>query len=167
MKKTRWLTEAYKATDIHWSKSQREMSTKLTELGLSAIRFTNQRDRLTLEFCVTLPERETPRAVRILVPLRAQSADENKRERDINRLHRVLLHHLQSKFVAIAAGLSDFDAEFMPHLVLADQHGNSRTLGEALLPAYRQAIDSGDNPDFPLLGEGRPETFGGRHTTET
>jgi hypothetical protein len=148
MKTTRWLTAASKGTDIHWSKPQREMSAKLTELGLSEIRFTKQRDRLGLEFCVTLPDRETPRAVRMIVPLRAQSVDENTRERDINRLHRVLFHHLQSKFVAIAAGLSDFDEEFMPHLVLADQHGHARTLGEALLPAYRQAIDSGDKPDF-------------------
>ena len=154
MKKTRWLTAASKGTDIHWSKSQREMSTKLTELGLSDIRFTKQRDRLVLEFCVTLPARETPHAVRMIVPLRAQSADETKWERDISRLHRVLFHHLQSKFVAIAAGLSDFDEEFMPHLVLTDQHGHSRTLGEALLPAYRQAIDSGDKADFQLWGEG-------------
>jgi hypothetical protein len=43
MKKTRWLTAASKGTDIHWSKSQREMSTKLTELGLSEIRFTGIR----------------------------------------------------------------------------------------------------------------------------
>ena len=77
------------------------------------------------------------------------------RERYVNRLHRVLFHHLQSKFVAIAAGLSDFDEEFMPHLVLADQHGHARTLGEALLPAYRQAIDRGDKPDFQLWGKGR------------
>ena len=154
MKKTRWLTAASKGTDIHWSKSQREIYKQLTELGLSEIRFTKQRDRLVLEFCVTLPARETPRAVRIIIPLRAQSADETKRERDISRLHRVLFHHLQSKFVAIAAGLSDFDEEFMPHLVLTDQHGHSRTLGEALLPAYRQAIDSGDKADFQLWGEG-------------
>ena len=155
MKQTRWLTAASKGTDIHWSKSQREIYKQLTELGLSEIRFTNQRDRLALEFCVTLPEREQPRAVRILVPLRAQSADEHQRERDLNRLHRVLFHHLQSKFVAIAAGLSDFDEEFMPHLVLADQHGHARTLGEALLPEYRQAIDSGDKPDGKLWGKGR------------
>jgi hypothetical protein len=153
MKQTRWLTAASKGTDIRWSKSQREIYKELTALGLSEIRFRKQRDRLVLEFCVTLPERETPRAVRIIVPLRAQSADENTRERDINRLHPVLFHHLQSKFVAIAAGLSDFDEEFMPHLVLADQHGHARTLGEALLPAYRQAIDRGDKPDFQLWGE--------------
>ena len=91
----------------------------------------------------------------MIVPLWAQSADEHQRERDINGLHQVLFHHLQSKFVAIAAGLSDFDEEFMPHLVVTDNHGKSRTLGEALLPEYRQAIDSGDKPDFQLWGEGR------------
>jgi hypothetical protein len=156
MKKSRWLTAAAKGTDIHWAKSQAEIARQLTELGMSAIRFTNQRDRFALEFVVTLPDREQPRAVRISVPLRTRSEDGNQREREANRLHRVLFHHLQSKFVAIAAGLSDFDEEFMPHLVLPDQHGHSRTLGEALLPAYRQAIDRGDKPAFQLWGEGRP-----------
>src|SRR5262249_20113797 len=71
------------------------------EIGLSEIRFTNQRDRLTLEFGVTLPEREQPRAVRIIIPLRAQREDDNQRERDINSLHRVLFDRLQRTFVAI------------------------------------------------------------------
>ena len=78
-----------------------------------------------------------------------------KWEREINRLHRVLFHHLKSKFVAIAAGLSDFDEEFMPYLVMTDQRGQSRTLGEALLPDYRKAIASGNNPDLKFLGDGR------------
>src|SRR5947209_2508228 len=55
MKKTRWLTAASKGTDIPWSKSQREISKELTELGMSAIRFRKQRDRLVLEFSVPLP----------------------------------------------------------------------------------------------------------------
>jgi hypothetical protein len=155
MKKTRWLTAASKGTDIPWSKSQREISKELTELGMSAIRFRKQRDRLVLEFSVPLPEHETPRAVRMIVPLRAQIEEEKTWEREINRLHRVLFHHLKSKFVAIAAGLSDFEEEFMPYLVMTDKRGKSRTLGEALLPDYRKALESGNNPDVQCLGDGR------------
>ena len=103
---------------------------------------------------MTLPEREKPRAVRIVVPLRARIEDDKQRERELNRIHRVLLNHLKGKFVAIASGLSEFAEEFMPHLVITDKHGNSRTMGEALLPDYRKAIDSGENPDFKLLGDG-------------
>ena len=161
MKKSRWLTAAAKGTDIHWAKSQAEIARQLTELGMSAIRFTNQRDRFALEFVVTLPDREQPRAVRISVPLRTRSEDVNQREREANRLHRVLFHHLQSKFVAIAAGLSDFEAEFMPHLVITDHHGHARTLGEAWLLAYRKALESGANPDVQLWGDGRQQPFGG------
>ena len=56
MKKSRWLIAAAKGTDIHWAKSQAEIARQLTELGMSAIRFTNQRDRFALEFVVTLPD---------------------------------------------------------------------------------------------------------------
>jgi len=63
-------------------------------------------------------------------------------------------NHLKSKFVAIASGLSEFEEEFMSHLVITDKHGTSRTMGEALLPEYHKAIDSGENPDFKLLGDG-------------
>jgi hypothetical protein len=155
MKKSRWLTAASKGTDIHWAKSQAEIAKQLTELGMSAIRFTNQRDRFALEFVVTLPEREQPCAVRIVVPLRTHHENASQRDREANRLHRVLFHHLQSKFVAIAAGLSDFEAEFMPHLVITDHQGHARTLGEAWLPDYRKALESGANPDWNLLGEAR------------
>jgi hypothetical protein len=154
MKQPRWITGAYKGTDIHWSKSQTEIYKKLNELGIYDIRFTNLRDRFALEFLVTLPERDKPRAVRIIVPLRVQVDDEKRRERELNRIHRVLLNHLKSKFVAITSGLSEFEEEFMSHLVITDKHGNSRTLGESLLPEYHKAIDSGENPDFKLLGNG-------------
>jgi hypothetical protein len=43
----------------------------------------------------------------------------------------------------------------MAHLVITDKAGNSRTMGDALLPEYRKSIDSGDNPDFKLLGDGQ------------
>ena len=101
-----------------------------------------------------LPKREKPRAVRIIVPLRAQIEDDKQREQGLNRIHRVLFNHLKSKFVAIASGLSEFEEEFMSHLVITDKHGTSRTMGEALLPEYHKAIDSGENPDFKLLGDG-------------
>jgi hypothetical protein len=154
MKKSRWLTAASKGTDIPWATSQAEIARQLTELGMSAIRFTNQRDRFALEFVVTLPDREHPRGVRISVPLRTHREDANQREREVNRLHRMLFHHLQSKFVVIAAGLSDFEAEFMPHLVITDHHGHARPLGEAWLPAYRKARESGAHPDVQLWGGG-------------
>ncbi len=41
----------------------------------------------------------------------------------------------------------------MAHLVITDKAGNSRTMGDALLPEYRKSIDSGDN-SVKLLGDG-------------
>ena len=154
MKQPRWIIDAYKGTEIHWSKSQMEIHKKLNELDIYDVRFTNLRDRFALEFLVTLPGKDKPRAVRIVVPLSSQTGEEKQRERELNRIHRVLVNHLKSKFVAIASGLSEFEEEFMSHLVITDKHGNSRTMGEALLPEYHKAIDSGENPDFKLLGDG-------------
>lgn len=63
----------------------------------------------------------------------------------------MLLNHIKAKFIAIGKGLVEFEKEFMAHLVITDKEGNSRTMGEALLPQYRKNIDSGENQDFKLL----------------
>ena len=41
--------------------------------------------------------------------------------------------------------------EFMPHLVIMDKQGNSTTMGQALLPQYKQGIESGEQKEFKLL----------------
>lgn len=43
----------------------------------------------------------------------------------------------------------------MAHLIITDKNGNSRTMGEALLPQYRDSIESGENKEFKLLGDGK------------
>ena len=77
-------------------------------------------------------------------------SDEAKRVKELNIVHRILAAHIKAKFVAIGRGLTEFEQEFMAHLVITDRAGNSRTMGDALLPEYRKSIDSGDNPDFKL-----------------
>ena len=56
--------------------------------------------------------------------------------------------------MAIDSGLTEFTEEFMPHLIVSDKKGNSTTLGEVMLPQYKKAIDSGEQKDFKLLGDG-------------
>lgn len=69
-------------------------------------------------------------------------------------IHRVLLNHLKAKFVAVAKGLTEFETEFMAHLVTMDKSGNSRTMGDALLPEYRRSIKEGKGGNFKLLSDG-------------
>jgi len=122
----------------------------LNDLGIYEVRFTNLRDRFALEFLVTLGEGQKPRAVRIVVPLK-HSQDEVRREKELNIVHRVLLAHIKAKFVAVANGVAEFEQEFMAHLVIQDKAGNSRTMGEMLLPEYRAQVDEGKGGDFKLL----------------
>jgi len=68
-------------------------------------------------------------------------------------MHRVLFHHLKAKFTAIECGLTEFMEEFMPHLIIMDKNGNSTTMGQTLLPQYKESLESGKQKPF-LLGDG-------------
>lgn len=111
-------------------------------------------DRFILEFMAKFDEKSIPRAVRIVVPLetRPETAPE-KRNKELNIIHRILLNHLKAKFVAIGNGLTEFESEFMAHLVITDKTGRSTTMGEALLPQYQQNLEDKTMPKF-LLGDG-------------
>ena len=50
-------------------------------------------------------------------------------------------------------GLTEFESEFMAHLVITDKSGKSTTMGEALLPQYEKNLQDKSMPQF-LLGEG-------------
>lgn len=154
MKQIKWAENAYKGTTIYWGKTQSEITKMLGEVGITQTRFTNMEDRFILEFVVKLDDRSIPRAVRIVVPLLTTPTDDPvKRNKELNVIHRVLLNHLKSKFVAIVNGLAEFEQEFMSHLVVTDKSGNTSTLGEALLPQYRNNLEGGDMPQFLLGGK--------------
>lgn len=150
-KKPTWITGAYKTTEIYWGKSQAQIMTMLEQVGINQIRFTSMPDRFVLEFMAQFDERSVPKAVRIVVPLHTTPQDDSKvRNRELNIVHRILLNHLKAKFVAVGNGLTEFEQEFMSHLVITDKSGNSTTLGEALLPEYHKSIEDGSSPQFRL-----------------
>jgi len=146
-----FISKAYKSTSVNWAKSQSAIYKMLGELGIYEIRFTNLRNKFALEFLVRLEEGEKPRAVRIIVPIKYDGDNEDKRTKELNIIHRVLFNHLKAKFIAIQTGLTEFEEEFMAHLLIIDKQGNSKTIGEAMLPQYKKAIDEGKGEDFKLL----------------
>lgn len=156
MKKTpTWITSAYKTTSIYWGKSQSQIMQMLEQVGIEQIRFTSMPDRFILEFMAQFDERSIPKAVRIIVPLKTRPSDKPEvRNKELNVIHRILLNHLKAKFVAIGNGLTEFEQEFMSHLVITDTSGNSTTMGEALLPQYNANIESGEIVQFKL-GDGK------------
>ena len=154
MKNINWAKKAYKSTQVNWAKTQAQIYKMLGELGIYEIRFTNLRNKFALEFLVQIEEGQKPRGVRIVVPIKYQGEDEKEREKELNIIHRILFNHLKAKFVSIQTGLTEFEKEFMAHLIITDKTGNSTTMGEMLLPQYRKGIEEGKNQDFKLLESG-------------
>ncbi len=145
------MSKAYGDTSVHWSKSQTAIVQMLNKKGIYQTRFTNMEDKFAMEFITLVPGQTKPVGVRISVPLLYKGDSEEKRSKDLNRLHRVLFHHLKAKFVSIESGLTEFMEEFMPHLIITDAKGNSSTMGAVLLPQYKEGIESGKQQDFKLL----------------
>ena len=139
--KPQWVSSAYKTTGVYWGRTQTEIMRMLEQVGITQTRFTSLEDRFILEFMARANDKQVPRAVRIVVPLGTRPGDPpEKRNKELNITHRILLNHLKAKFVAIGNGLTEFESEFMAHLVITDKNGRTSTMGEALLPQYQQNL---------------------------
>ena len=143
----------YRNTKVNWARSQAAILKLLNSRGIFQTRFTNLENKFAVEFMAQLPDQEKPVGVRILVPINYTGDNEKKREQELNILHRVLFYHLKAKFTAIESNLTEFMEEFMPHLIIMDKNGNSTTLGQAILPQYKESLESGKQKDFKLLEE--------------
>ena len=149
------MTKSYRETNVNWAKSQSAIVKMLNARGVVQTRFTNLEDRFAVEFVAQVSEQEKPVAIRILVPIQYKGTDEKKREQELNILHRVLFYHLKAKFIAIENHLTEFMEEFMPHLIVMDNKGNSTTLGQTILPQYKKNLEDGKQGEFNLLPEGK------------
>jgi hypothetical protein len=153
MKKISWIEKSYHTTDVYWGKSQSQIMTMLGQVGIDQIRFTSLPDRFVLEFMAKFDEKSIPKAVRIVIPLRTDKENIEKRNKELNIVHRILLNHLKAKFVAIGNGLTEFEQEFMAHLVITDKSGKTMTMGEMILPQYEKNLQDKTMPQF-LLDDG-------------
>ena len=154
------MITSYKNTKVNWVKSQTAIVKLLNSMGIYESRFTNLSDKFALEFRVMETKKIAFKigigkgiTVRVVIPIK--SLEEKTREQELNRLHRVLFYHLKAKFIAIENGVSEFMEEFMAHLVIMDKQGNSTTIGQTLLPQYKKSIESGEQEEFKLLGDGK------------
>lgn len=153
-KKPSWVQGAYKNTGVYWGKTQTQIMQMLEQVGITQTRFTSLEDRFILEFMAKFNEKAIPKAVRIVVPLETRPSERpEKRNKELNIIHRILFNHLKAKLVAIGNGLTEFESEFMAHLVITDKTGRTTTMGEALLPQYEKNLEDKTMPKF-LLGDG-------------
>ena len=155
------MSKSYEGTTVNWAKSQTQIVQLLNKQGIFESRFTNLEDKFVLEFRVVESKKlilgiGTAKGVtvRIVVPFKKET-DQKRRERELSRLHRVLLNHIKAKFVAIENGVTEFMEEFMPHLVIMNLQGDSTTMGQALLPQYKKQLENGEQKEFNLLGDGK------------
>ena len=153
--------KSYKKTSVNWAKSQTGIVKLLNQNNIYESRFTNLENKFALEFRKMEKQNNKevggfikPIGVRVIVPFHTKK-DDIKHEQEMNYLHRVLFYHLKSKFIAIDSGLTEFSEEFMPHLIIMDKNGNSTTMGQALLPQYNDALESGEQKEFKLLDDGK------------
>jgi hypothetical protein len=155
MKNKNWNQNAYKNTSVYWGKSQSQIMVMLEKIGIKQVRFTSMEDRFVLEFVAQFDDRQVPKGVRIVTPIRVTKNDNpEKRNKELNYIHRVLLNHLKAKFIAVQSGIAEFEHEFMAHLIITDKQGRTSTLGEAVLPQYEKNLKDGTMPNF-LLGDGK------------
>jgi len=144
-------TNAYKQTTIHWGKSQANIMTLLEKQGVEDIRFTflQSKNELICEFNYPceIDNKQLSYGVRIVVPV-ASNDDKFK-----NQIHRALFYYLKTKFEALNFGLVEFVKEFMPHLVITDKNGMSKTLHEIILPQYKKGLINGEQGDIKMLPE--------------
>ncbi len=93
-------------------------------------------DRQAREFTHT-PERGTARSA---------SKAEAAYEQAVRQRWRALALVIKAKLEAVESGITEFDDEFLAHIVLPD----GKTVGEVMRPQIAVAYDSGKMP--PLLG---------------
>lgn len=145
--------KAYKATSVHWGKSQADISRLLTKHGIQDTRFTflQSRNELICEFNypTVIDKKEINIGVRILLPI----PETKNLEQAKNQIHRALFYYLKTKFEALQFGLVEFVQEFMPHLVVFDKKGRSQTLFQVISPQYYKGLISGEQGEIKMLSD--------------
>lgn len=145
-------------TEVSVAKSKAEIETVLTKYGADqfisgwaddtavvAFRMNERHIKMQLP----LPDRKDPDITHYkrgysLVE-RSVDAQANRYEQACRARWRALLLVIKAKLEAIETGISVFDDEFMPHIVMPD----GRTVSEHIRPAITNAYETGDMP--PLL----------------
>jgi len=142
---------SYQKTSVHWGKSQADISKVLTKHGIQDTRFTFLQSRNELicefDFPTKIEEKDIKIGVRILLPIpKAKDLEQAK-----NQIHRALFYYLKTKFEALSFGLVEFTQEFMPHLVIFDKQGHSRTLYQIISPQYKKGLLTGQQGEIRML----------------
>lgn len=145
--------KAYKTTQVNWGKSQAQITKLLEQQNIKDIRFTflQSKNELICEFNypLNIDDKDHSAGVRIILPIPDNS------EKGRNQIHRALFYYLKTKFEALNFGLVEFIQEFMPHLVVFDKEGNSKTLYQIIHPQYQKGLITGNQGEIKMIEGGK------------
>lgn len=75
-----------------------------------------------------------------------ESMSRKRYEQEVRRRWRALLLVIKSKLEAVESGISEFEVEFLPYIVLP----GGKTVAQMVLPKVKKAYETGQ--EVPLLG---------------
>lgn len=143
--------KAYKQTQVNWGKSQAQITKLLNQQGIQDVRFTFLQTQNTLICEFNYPTKIENKAVNIAVRILLPIPDWESSEKARNQIHRALFYYLKTKFEALNFGLVEFIQEFMPHLVVFDKQGMSKTLYQIISPQYQKGLITGQQHEIKML----------------
>jgi hypothetical protein len=148
------------STSVPSDRSRAEIEKTLTRYGASSFMYgtTNQRAIVAFEmmgrrikFGLPMPSRKDD-AIALTDKGRLRSAPQQEAAfaQAIRQRWRALALVIKAKLEAVECGITEFEEEFLSHIVLP----NGSTVGQFMLPQVAQAYASGNMP--PLLEGPRP-----------
>lgn len=143
-------------TSVSSEKSRAEIERTLTRYGASSFMYGTTTDRAIVAFEMA------GRRIKFDLPMPDRNADEFKRtpakrqvrnpaqqaaayEQAIRQRWRALALVIKAKLEAVECGITEFEEEFLAHIVLP----GGQTVGQWMLPQVAKAYDTGSLP--PLL----------------
>lgn len=151
MKKKKML-KSYKNTSVNWGKSQAQIGKLLDNMGIEDVRFTFMQSQESLICEFNYPDEVNGKTMNIGVRIIIKMPEHKNPEQAKNQVHRALYYYLKSKFEALDFGLIEFMQEFMPHLIVFDKKGQSKTMYQMIEPQYKQGLLSGEQKDIKMIG---------------
>ncbi|MDJ0512776.1 MAG: hypothetical protein QNJ62_04965 [Methyloceanibacter sp.] len=143
-------------TDVSSHKSRDEIERTLTRYGATGFIYGWQENQAVvafrmnerhIKFSLPMPDRNAKEFTQTPTRgnRRSESAAQTAYEQAVRQRWRALALVIKAKLEAVECGITEFDDEFMAHIVLPD----GATIGEHMRPQIQAAYDSGNMP--PLL----------------
>jgi hypothetical protein len=149
------MTRFAENTTVPSDRSRAEIEKTLTRYGASSFMYgtTNQRAIVAFEmnhrrikFDLPMPDRRSEEFVLTKSKrLRGLKQQDEAYEQAVRQRWRALALVIKAKLEAVECGITEFEEEFLAHIVLP----NGSTVGQFMLPQIKNAYDTGNMP--PLL----------------